>query len=747
MKLPASAQALILGLFALALPGCDERPREDSRIHSVANTCVAVAAVDQASLVQKMLSVNAAGDGYELSRRPASQGTPFFMKPSRLNTYLLYDDARSYVVSDGAGLQRKSQLLSDVLTVDDGYESEAEWVLESRGRHAVSRLVLRHRKSGRYLTTTGLVDDLRKAAAIRLYPGRNCAEFPEASVDADGRIEKREFPDGSLFGFVDTHSHILSNFGFGGGGMYHGAPFHPLGIEHALSDCSLYHGPEGRRDLFGYGYENSDTSPLDFLLSLATGELPFPNHSTAGWPDFTEWPSAPFSSTHQVQYYKWLERAWMGGLRLVVQHATTNQVICELQKGVGAQPTRYSCNDMVAVDRIIAETYNMQDYIDAQEGGPGRGWFRVVKSPAEARNVIRAGKMAVILGIETSTLFDCFLVPPPGKAACTEQDVAAALDRYQALGVRAIFPVHKFDNAFSAGDGQKFFIELGNFALTGHYSNFETTCPNVPTVFDRGPVSFPGLNQPRADYFGPPPIDTSGFAADPVGTLLPNIALLLRPPDGQEVCQKAGLTPLGEFLIREMMKRGMIIEVDHLPRRSFQRAYELLAQNDYPAAGTHGNNNRGEIYRLGGVSASGFGRCQSPNASATMDDGFQARIQLIEDNGGFPAEGFGFDLNGFAGAPGPRFGPRSGCRSPQTSPVTYPFRSYAGDVVFHEPWVGNRKLDFNTEGMVHIGLVPELIEDVRRDGVSDAELEPLFKSAEGYIRMWEKAELRAADLQ
>ena len=43
-------------------------------------------------------------------------------------------------------------------------------------------------------------------------------------------------------------------------------------------------------------------------------------------------------------------------------------------------------------------------------------------------------------------------------------------------------------------------------------------------------------------------------------------------------------------------------------------------------------------------------------------------------------------------------------------------------------------------------MVPELIEDVRRDGVSDAELEPLFRSAEGYLRMWEKAERRAAAL-
>lgn len=111
-----------------------------------------------------------------------------------------------------------------------------------------------------------------------------------------------------------------------------------------------------------------------------------------------------------------------------------------------------------------------------------------------------------------------------------------------------------------------------------------------------------------------------------------------------------------------------------------------------------------------------------------------------------PAEGFGFDLNGFAGAPGPRFGENTVCSASQADPITYPFTSYAGDITFHEPKIGNRTLDFNSEGMTHLGLVVELIEDVRRDGVTDEELEPLFKSAEGYIRMWEKAERRGEEL-
>lgn len=67
--------------------------------------------------------------------------------------------------------------------------------------------------------------------------------------------------------------------------------------------------------------------------------------------------------------------------------------------------------------------------------------------------------------------------------------------------------------------------------------------------------------------------------------------------------------------------------------------------------------------------------------------------------------------------------------------------------MFTEPQLGVRSVDFNTEGMLHLGLVAELIEDVRRDGMSDEELEPLFRSAEGYLRMWERAEERAAALR
>ncbi len=746
------ALALALAVLAAACeppPIHVERPAPPAHdgIYSFASGCYVLDATAPGSTNTRWLAASG-DDAFAFSALEPASAARLRARASDLGTYLLLDAEGRYLVASEGRLRRERELLSDILLVDDTYRSPAEWEL-TVSPHDPERFQLRNYQTRHYLTTTGTTESEAQAAVVALYPADGCAEFPELTLDAEGTVSARRWDDGAVFGIVETHSHLFTSFGFGGGGIFHGAPFHRLGVEHALPSCELFHGVEGRRDIVGFAFGGLGDIDTDALLpAFISGMTPEADHVTAGYPDFTDWPNSSRSATHQTQYYRWLERAYLGGLRLLVQHATTNSVLCEMVVGIGGQPVRYSCNDMVAVDREIEETYRLERYIDAQAGGPGRGWFRVVRSPEEARRVIDEGRLAVILGVETSNLFDCFLTPPAGVAACDEARVREQLDRYYERGVRVLFPVHKFDNAFSAGDGDRNVGQIGSFINSGHFSNFVTECPDVPTAFDRGDVLFGGLNMPRDDYFAPAPNDMSGFAERPIATLAPFLTELRSPPLVGDHCQNAGLTPLGETLIREMMARGMILEVDHLPRRAFVRAYELLMENDYPAVGSHGNTNRGLLYELGGVSKTDLGRCGSPDRRGAMGDGLRARIQEIVDHGGYPAEGFGFDLNGFAGGPGPRFGPNAGCGGvPQSSPVTYPFVSYDGEVTFTEPHLGNRTVDFNTEGMLHVGLIPELIEDARRDGVTDDELEPLFRSAEGYLRMWERAEARAAALR
>jgi len=723
-------------------PDLDPPDTDIGRVYALANGCYVVRGGDRGWL-------SAASDGEEFAFvTDEAQAARFALKAADLGSYLLYDQARGYLAAEDGPMLRQLALLSDISLLDDAYVSGAEWQPLPAGTVAAPGFRFRHPRSGGYLGAEGLVASEGAALQLTLEAVEGCSEHPELSVDAQGQVMPRTFADGSVYGIVDTHSHLLSNFGFGGGGIFHGAPFHRLGVEHALADCEPFHGKAGRKDIFGYGFNGGGSLNAQTLLPLLLfGELGQDDHRTAGYPDFLDWPNAPTSSTHQTQYYRWLERAYLSGLRLVIQHATSNEVICDFMVGEGYQNVRYSCNDMVAVDRILEETRNMERYIDAQAGGPGKGFFRIVASPAEAREVISAGKMAVVLGIETSNLFDCFSVPHAGMPTCNEQYVREQLDAYYARGVRALFPVHKYDNAFSAGDGHRDFIELGNFINSGHWSNFVQDCPtDVSAVFDKGDVAFGGLNEPRDDYSADPPNDMSRFRDAPVRTLAPHLGRLTGDKLRGDYCQNAGLTQLGETLLREMMLRGMVIEVDHFPRRSYRRALELLEESDYPAAGTHGSTQNGRLYALGGISKSGLGRCRSASRKGAMLEGLERRVTMIAQAGGYPAEGFGFDLNGFAGAPGPRFGERSDCKEPQQDPVRYPFTSYAGDVTFSEPRVGNRTIDFNTEGFVHIGMLPELIQDARADAESDADLEPLFRSAEGYLRMWERAEERAKQL-
>ena len=82
----------------------------------------------------------------------------------------------------------------------------------------------------------------------------------------------------------------------------------------------------------------------------------------------------------------------MSGLRLMVMGVNENRVLCELQAN-----RQTNCNEMETVRRGLKDMYALQDYVDAQAGGPGKGFFQIVKSPYDARRVINQGRMAVVL--------------------------------------------------------------------------------------------------------------------------------------------------------------------------------------------------------------------------------------------------------------------------------------------------------------------------------------------------------------
>ena len=191
-----------------------------------------------------------------------------------------------------------------------------------------------------------------------------------------------------------------------------------------------------------------------------------------GWPTFKEWPS-PTALAEEGDYYTGIERAWKAGLRVMVTNLVDNEALCSLMT------TRHNpCNDMANVDIQDRDLHALQDYIDAQSGGPGKGWFRLVTDPFQARRVINQGKLAVIEGIEVSRLFGC------GESGdvpqCDTSQIDAGIKHVEQLGVRTFFPVHEFDNAFG---GTKMIagaigtvINVGNREETGSFWTLQP-CP------------------------------------------------------------------------------------------------------------------------------------------------------------------------------------------------------------------------------------------------------------------------------
>ena len=52
---------------------------------------------------------------------------------------------------------------------------------------------------------------------------------------------------------------------------------------------------------------------------------------------------------------------------------------------------------------------------------------------------------------------------------------------------------------------------------------------------------------------------------------------------------------------------------------------------------------------------------------------------------------------------------------------------------------GTKTYDFNVDGLAHIGLLPDMIADLEVVGLDESKIEPLFRGAEAYVDMWDKA--------
>jgi microsomal dipeptidase-like Zn-dependent dipeptidase len=546
-----------------------------------------------------------------------------------------------------------------------------------------------------------------------------------------------------IWGFADLHTHQFSNVGFGGW-LLHGRSFGPIDV--ALA-------------------RRSKAAPGADAIGAALGQGIF--KSGKGYPEFDEWPGW-YSITFQQMYVDWIRRAFDGGLKLMVVLASNNPVLC----AVAAPVSGRTCDDMENVDAAINEARAMEAWVDARSGGPGKGWYRIVTSGRHAREVINSGKLAVVLGTEVPGLFGCRI-----GGGCTTSRVRHELQKYYDLGIRQITPVHNADNAFG---GSALYNEAFNFSnkiITDNYFDTWNCSANGLTFrfgVPGGVVAQALIGVMTTAAFGP----INGLIAGiGVGSYVPPAY-----PAGPH-CNARGLTPLGDFMIREMMNRRMIVDIDHMSSRTFDATLNIVQSGagplPYPVVASHtglvaisrtahgqheGNKTDDQLARLkqvgalvapithqGGLNDVGTAVPSVPhdcgNSSKTWA---QAYLHTVRHMGGPVA--LGSDFNGFAGQPGPRFdrpgGAAESCgketHAAQSRPVPYPFQIHGGTGSLGKSAAGTRTFDFNVDGLAHIGLLPDFVEDLKQVGVTPAQLEPLFRSAEAYVNLWERIDASSA---
>lgn len=718
--------SLLLSIF-LVLNTTNTHASEE--VYQLANTCKSIKLYESGSFISKQDNL------YLFSTQTPSN---FYLRPAALGVYLLLDENGHYLSVVNGELSAVEKLESEMLLEmpETNYMlTPAEWELHFETQSA--GFLLKNIKEDKWLMHNGLSTEQNEAARISFVDAQACTTFPESETGATGTIQKTQFENGMLWGFVDAHEHSGANHGFGGK-IFHGASFHKLGVEHALADCEKHHGVDGSKDLMSISYKSGSgkITLSAFLKNLYMHLIKdTPDHKTDGYPTLSDW-EVHKTPTHQTLYYKWIERAYLGGMRIMVEYAESTEVVCEVYKDLLPMNSDVeNCNEMLHVDHQLEKIKELQNYVDAQHGGPGKGWFRIVYSPEEAREVVKSGKLAVILGIEVENPFNCFVNERQGFESCNPALVREHLNTYYNKGIRALFPSHKFNNSFSSGDGNPGILEIGDYVNTGKWRSY-AACDDVPGEFSMNSHGEGRLKSLFTKLAYIPGIEAlnNWLSEDGEGQFLPIY------PIADNHCQTNGFTELGLELIDEMMSLGMIIDLGHTPKPALNQLIPVLVENDYPAVHTHGGD-QAAINLIKGISTRGLGdACRDEVGQSDLKNTFSEILAQVDSETGLPRKGLSYDFNGFAGYNRARFGEKSRCETEQKDPLEYPFTSIGGDIVFEALTTGERTFDYNTDGLANVGLFPDLIEEARRSGVSTEEINALFKTAEAYIQIWKRAE-------
>ena len=676
-------------------------------VHELAQGCYAIQSPANGKYMNRFHQGGLVDNGlsYQFKATSAASAAHFYLKPTSYFHYMLTDQDGRYLASHLPNEVSAGRYAGKFAQWRVGGQYQADGSYRYSFHGIGLNKVLRHNYGGLGWYANGgayVLDILNPANAnsetgFNLVAQNDCKPFPEADLNVDESVSQASDVNAPVRGAIDPHTHITS-YEFMGGKFLHGEPFSPWGIETALRDSAEIHGPDGALDIIGnlMGFDNLDN-----------------RYDTAGYPDFPAWPASK-SLSHMQYYYKWVERAHKGGLKMMVSLLVENEVLCNVQKTVN--PASWinpnNCQTSKSIDLQIQRLNEMQTYIDAQQGGPGKGFFRLVSTPAQARQVIADGKMAILMGIEASELFDCGI-----RDYCTKETIEAQLQKVYSAGVRTMYPTHRFDNQFGGARQEDGFINVGQWLATGRF--FETEACDAETRGRNFTSGFP--------LIGNVPV---------IKDILNVIGLNPVYDETQPLCNRHGLSDLGVYLINRMIDMGMIIEMDHMSTKTANAVMDIVKARNYSGviSGHSWLNSAadGSPHAVQkGIATQGGVLAPYNSPSTSLQGGIDRYLTLYEATPFLNAVPFSTDMGGI--------GHQAPARDDAaTNPLLYPFITEEG-VEINKQTTGNRTFDLNNEGLAHYGLVADHIQDIREQTPARI-YDSVMNSAEAYLQMWERAE-------
>lgn len=717
--------------LAVSLAGCGESAPGGSAVVTPPGGGGNAPAVSKFDLANRcfVLKANNAyvgrdGTSFVANAATAEAAERFYMKPAGLGRYLFH-------TSDSLLMTGSGSAVTAVATPADGSDITLDGSNPNYSATSVGQKV--------GLDGTGRLVLSATAAALAFEPASSCTPYPEMPVGIDAPTFKSNPVGQPVIGFAEVHAHMsmgsdmsdgTGTRGPAAGGVMYGQAIHRFGVPHAMEDCAAMHGPDG------------STSAENIILD----NDPTQTHDTQGWPTFVDWPARD-SQLHAQMYYRFVERAYKAGMRVMVSLGTNIEALCDIAK-MTLGDRNADCTDMGVGVKQVEYLFDIQNYVDAQEGGPGKGWFRIVKNPSEARAAIAQGQLAVVPGLEFSNLFRCnvnYLPDGSETSGCTREEIDQQIDEIWDLGIRAVFPYHDVDSSLG---GTGIFSSVLN--LVGFYGTqgFWKTYP-----CDDGGEG-PNFFYTAGAVMESAPLTGNG---DPISeALIAAAAGRLPIYGGGRQCNARTVTDLGYYALNKIMKKGFTIDIDHAEIRSKQIMLDEAAKTapNYPMISGHGghgginNAQAAQILRQGGIIYPSSQNGKSYKA-------FLEKIKPIWAASGTTrplAVGYGADATGLANL--------ATARGAGSQPITYPFTLFQGDgwgPQFAAAGIAPLKVDqlsipggqswnMDEVGMAHYGMVADIVEEIRIEGGEEATT-AFYRSAETYLQLWEQTLAASADAQ